>query len=330
MAQSVTSESLIDGHGHEQVAHRPLWKLALPTIVCLILLTAASVASGLAMRTVVHDNESQRLAEQSTEVSALLGTGLGEVHSALTLLSSLTGPRDAAAFQRAATSLLTGNVRTVAAVTTDGTTTAIAAATGDAVVGQQVTGDRQALVQSAMKAPDVVAAVLHVNGETRLAYALHSSTTPTVVVFRETKITPEVVAATVRGQAFGDVKASLYAAPNPDLSELVLSTATPPQITGQTIKLTIGADTWLLVTNARGALVTGWLGASPWIVFASGMLLTLFDCAFVETVVRRRGYALALVDERTADLRSALAERSALEAGQRLARQEAEAASHAK
>ncbi|HEY4333615.1 MAG TPA: ATP-binding protein, partial [Ilumatobacteraceae bacterium] len=173
-------------------------------------------------------------------------------------------------------------------------------------------------------------AVLHVSGETRLAYALHSSTTPTVVVFRETKITPEVVAATVRGQAFGDVNASLYAAPTPDLSELVLSTANPPQTTGQTIKLTIGADTWLLVTNARGALVTGWLGASPWIVFASGLLLTLFVGAFVETVVRRRGYALALVDERTADLRSALAERSALEAGQRLARQEAEAASHAK
>jgi signal transduction histidine kinase len=72
--------------------------------------------------------------------------------------------------------------------------------------------------------------------------------------------------------------------------------------------LPIGADTWLIVARSSRPLVGSLAAAMPWIILALGLLTAGLSTAVVETLGRRRDYASALVEERTASLRVAIAE----------------------
>jgi signal transduction histidine kinase/ActR/RegA family two-component response regulator len=306
------------------------YSFAVQTIVSFVLLTLIALG-GFAFVDRVTSNQHDRVLEKrSGEVAILLTSALGEVRSALGLLAALNEPDDAAAFDKAAASLLTGAVRVVGRAERENAGNfVITAATGDLAAGQPVSSDRTDLFRRALAVDEVVSAVVISETGTRLVFAL-SDPGRSQVVFRETAVTPTEVATTVRGQPFADLQATVYAGSEPAPDAVVLSTARVPLETGVQTTLTIGADSWLLVTAPRGHLDGSLSSMSKWIVLLFGMTVAVAVAMLVETLARRRRFALQLVDMRTADLELALEERSRMEEGQREARESAESANHAK
>ncbi|MEA3184557.1 MAG: hypothetical protein QOJ74_1034, partial [Ilumatobacteraceae bacterium] len=203
------------------------------------------------------------------------------------------------------------------------------AGAGDVAAGSVLTNDRAAVALRALQSTDVVTGVLHTDQGARLVFAL-AGKQPSTVVYREATISPAKVATTVRGKVFGDLDATLYASATASDDSQILTTRAVPIVNGHLTTLTIGADKWLLVTAPRGALNGSLSPAFRWMVLGFGLTVAIAICSLVETLARRRRFALRLVDRRTAELERALEERSRLEEGQRAAREEAEAANHAK
>ena len=67
----------------------------------------------------------------------------------------------------------------------------------------------------------------------------------------------------------------------------------------------VGADHWLLAVSAREPLVGSFARNSPWILLFGGLITALLAAAVAETLARRRAFAIAMVADRTVDLREA-------------------------
>jgi len=107
---------------------------------------------------------------------------------------------------------------------------------------------------------------------------------------------------------------AIYLSNHPDPSALVVTTTKGLPLAGVQYPFRVGADTWLIVASSSQSLV-GSLGQDmPWLVLGFGALTAVLMTAVIETLGRRRDYASALVEERTASLRSAIAEREAAQA----------------
>ena len=124
---------------------------------------------------------------------------------------------------------------------------------------------------------------------------------------------------------FGDIEGAVYASSRPDPHALVLTTTADLPLSGQTSAqpIVVGQQHWLIVVRSRGALVGTLASRTPWALLVGGLLAATLATLLVETLSRRRTYALALVEERTAALRDA-------ELSERQARQAAESANQAK
>ncbi len=200
------------------------------------------------------------------------------------------------------------------------------------VAGSAVTGDRAVLAERARAADGLVGAVLHEpDGEVRIAYGLASPSRDHVVL-REAAITPGTPTFTVRGEAFSDIDVVVYATPAESAPSLIRTTTTELPLSGHVERqvVPIGADQWLIVTSARQSLLGAGSEALPWIVLGAGLAIAVALAAFVESLARRPAYALALVDQRTAELQTALTEQVRLEEQERRARQDAESANRSK
>jgi signal transduction histidine kinase len=103
----------------------------------------------------------------------------------------------------------------------------------------------------------------------------------------------------------------LYASPHADPSQLVLTTTKLP-LPGQVAHrlVPVGGTHWLLAADAHDPLNGSFASDVPWIVLAFGLAGALVASGVVLVFQRRRDYALALVDERTAELNASLEELS--------------------
>lgn len=73
-------------------------------------------------------------------------------------------------------------------------------------------------------------------------------------------------------------------------------------------EIAVGGRHWLLTASATQPLVGSFANAVPWIILGVGVLGALAAAGIVLLIQRRRDYALALVDARTAQLNASLAE----------------------
>jgi signal transduction histidine kinase/CheY-like chemotaxis protein len=304
------------------------------TVVVLVILVLATLLAFAGARGNVDDREDQELGQRTADVSSLISTALGEIRASLGVLGGLSdGVDEPEEWVAAARPLVTGQVKLVAELTPRDGGFGVAVSTGDALsAGEAVTGERAVLAERARTADGLVGAVLHEpDGEVRVAYGLASPSRGRVVV-REAAITPGNPTFTVRGQAFSDINVVVYATPDESASSLIRTTTTALPLTGRVERqvVAIGADQWLLVTSARQSLIGTSTEALPWIVLGGGLVIAVALAAFVESLARRPAYALALVDQRTAELQEALRERVRLEEQERGARQDAEAANRSK
>jgi signal transduction histidine kinase/CheY-like chemotaxis protein len=171
-----------------------------------------------------------------------------------------------------------------------------------------LSGSGAVLASRAIGAKDLVTDLVDHPGNqaSRLAFAI--SVPGGIVVYEQFEVNPAQLTASQESSPFSELQGAVYAAPTADRSKLLFSTATHVPLTGTIDQqvLHIGADRWLLVASARQPLVGGFASKTQWIILALGLLTSFIAFAAAEILLRRRRYALALVDDRTATLRRTL------------------------
>jgi hypothetical protein len=283
------------GQGIEEVAmadaawsRRGVSRSTLVVTAVLLLVTAATV---VLVRANVAEREDQTLRERAADAAVLLSTTAGEVRSALGVLASVADSAPTTEqFEAAGAPLIVNTVRVVALVDDRDGELAVVASVGEELAPDAAsTSDRAELVREAQGADGVVSAVLRVDGELRIGYALQAPSGRHVVL-RETGIDPTASVQSLRGQVLSGIDVAVYAGDHVDPDQLILTTTQDLPLAGDVVEraVPIGASQWLIVTAAQSSLVDGTTEATPWIVLVAGAMLTLIAGAFVESLARRR------------------------------------------
>jgi signal transduction histidine kinase/ActR/RegA family two-component response regulator len=281
----------------------------------------------------VETQRDQLLEQRVSAVGASMATGLGQVSSTLDVLSNIAveTPDGVALFDDAARPLITGAVLSIGVAAVDRPGITLAAAVGDAAAGDELTGARADLVDRAKRATSFVSGVVPSTDGDRLMYARRSADGSRVVV-REVEIDPTTPAESIRGEAVDDLDVTVYASDRVAAADLVLTTTRDVPLTGPTHTriLHVGDDDWRLVAVERHSLLSPYVRLAPWTTFIVGVVLAVLLTLLLESLVKRRAYALEMVDARTSELQATLEEQARLEAEARRASAEAFAANRAK
>jgi signal transduction histidine kinase/ActR/RegA family two-component response regulator len=302
----------------------------LPLFVFVVLLCSA-VATSAVLDRVVHDQEQRLLKERASEASALLSTSFSSVTSTLPLIGALA-TASPQSFEMVANGYAAASKGWIATVAAAGDSVVVRSSAGEgAAAGSQLNGNRAELVKSALGAKGLVANAFGESGQRRLGFAVTSAVDRGVVVYEEFPFEPAVLRSGT-GTPFSELEGAVYSSATADPNRLVLATTNKLPISGEVARKTVdvGASKWLLVVKTKRPLVGSLAMNSRWYVLGVGLVTALLVAALVELVSRRRVYALALVEERTSELRAALAEKEVLEQGQRQAREAAEEANRSK
>ena len=292
------------------------------TVVAAVILAAVAVVSALTARSVVHDQEKRLLKERAAEAGLVVSSDFGSVESSLGSLGTVARLTNGsvAQFERLAAPGPSAPTPTALIQQTPSGMVVLAAVGKGLSEGQMITGPRLAAVQAALAKPGLFTTdVLGRTPDVGLGLALGPPQTPPgEVVYEEFSIPPN--AGQAEGQAFSELSVAVYVTARPESSQLLLNNGPMPHgtLVDQVVK--VGNSQWLLVVSARHPLVGTLATQTPWILLAVGLLGALLVGAVIEIIGRRRDYALELVDERTAALRSSLAELEATQA--QLVRQE--------
>jgi signal transduction histidine kinase/CheY-like chemotaxis protein len=301
------------------------------TIGVLAVLMVSAIATSVVVERVVQDQERRLLDERAAEAGALLSTSFGTITATLPILGAVsTAAPDL--FDQLAKGVARGAGWTGTATTTaDGLVVGKAAGDGP-TAGVPLNGERAALFTRALSATGLVSDVFEDGGQRRLAFAVATGLDRSTVIAQEFAFDPAALQQTNRNSPFSELEAVVYAGATADPDRLLFATTSDLPVTGTIARevVPIGTAKWLLVVKAKHPLVGTFAHNSPTYVFAFGMLTALLIAALVDMISRRRVYALALVDERTMELRDALQAKVRLEEGQRVAREAAEAANRSK
>ena len=284
------------------------------SIIFLIVLISASVAAAWTVHGLVREHERVLLKERTAEVALVLGNLVSSVESRLTLIGTVVrvSGGSAAGFAGVA-GAAERNVTAVGVVrdTPEGLLVDLGGGPSMAP-GQLVTGARAVAMRQALVVPALVSTpVLVENGVKSVGFALGPPAAPAgTVVYRETVIRPDRPSSTTESAPFSELKGSLYASPTPDPSQLVLTSAGPgrPPTDDDALHrpFTAGDSKWLLTVSAEKPLVGALVHRLPWVVLVVGLLVSFAVFAVIDAMVRRRNYAMSLVDERTGELRESL------------------------
>jgi signal transduction histidine kinase len=308
-----------------------LRRRALPVVV-LVVLGACAIGTSAVVSGVVRDQERRLLDERTAEAGALMSTSLGSITSTLPILGAVVTTSPQLFDELAARAVPPGRGWIGTASGTDGNLV-VQSATGDGpAAGATVSGQRAALLSRARSAPGVVTDVFDEAGKRRLAFAVAAGPGRATIIAQEFAFDPRALEQQGTDSPFSELAAAVYASKTADADRLLFATTSDLPMTGQVARETVemGADTWLLMAEARRPLVGAFAHRSPTYVLGVGLLGAVLLAALVDMITRRRAYAVALVDERTAELREALAAKELLEEGQRQAREAAEAANRSK
>ena len=284
-------------------------------LVFLLLLGSASVAAAWTVRGLVQKHERVLLKERTAEVNLVLGNLISSTQSRLNLIGTVTRVSGGSAqtFNEVA-GLNDRSVLGVAIVrdTPDGLVAELAGGPKLAV-GQVITGPRADAVRRALEVPAIVTTPVLVDGDIKsVGFALGPPAAPKgSVVYREVMINPGKPSATTESAPFSELEGSLYASPHADPDQLVLTSARGGQPIARPGSIqrpfAAGDSKWLLSVSAEKPLVGTIVQRLPVIVLIVGLFVSMAVFAVIAAMVRRRDYAMALVEERTGELQESLA-----------------------
>jgi signal transduction histidine kinase len=194
-----------------------------------------------------------------------------------------------------------------------GRLTVVAARGGGITEGTALSGPRAAAVQRALAKPELIVTEVYGPAAHRvIGFAIGPPVAaPDTAIYLESPISPRAAPVTA-SRPFHELDAVVYATPRAVPGQIVITTTADSTLRGRSVasrQVKIGGGGgggWLLRTSAKQPLVGSFANAIPWLVLAAGLLGALIATSAVLALMRRRDYALALVDERTAELSSSL------------------------
>ena len=302
-------------------------RLRLISVVTLIVLGAAAVASSVVTQRVIRDQERVLLQERTGEAASVLGSAFAGIQQSLSLLGTIAeaGQGRSSLFVSAARSVLTSSNEGLMVTAQRGGSMVVTSTVGDApAVGQVLPADQEPLTDRALSTTGMVSGLLPNGSRSWLVFALANAAGPGTVVWERLAYAAGSTAQAPAGP-WGNLNIALYLSSRPDPAALLVATTKKlPLAGGFQYPFNVGADTWLLVASSPTPLVGMLAQDTPWIILIIGAAVAALVTTVVETQGRRRDYATALVEERTASLRQAVAELEQTQA--QLVRQEKMAA----
>jgi signal transduction histidine kinase/ActR/RegA family two-component response regulator len=312
---------------------RERFPLSAVATAVLVGLTSVSIVLSILLASGVRSEQKAMLQERTSLAGLLVSNAFGSFGDNLTYLGETTHPTatDTRAFTDSAKPLL-NSMTTIAVLQPDGGTATVIASVGVGLhAGDVVTGDLAALANRAETASGVLPGLIHDGRSRLLGFA---SKAPGGLVLYESLAYDftQPIPAGGASNPFSDLTGALYASSTPDPQSLLLADTPKVPIRGMVDQepVTVGAAHWLIVARSNGPLVGEITADAPWGALGSGLLAAVLAAGIVETLVRRRRYALTLVEQRTTALEDALHRQAELERTEREARQVAEAANRSK
>jgi signal transduction histidine kinase len=292
---------------------RRRWRLGMrPLSIVVLAIFIAMTGVLFAVTSHLADDQEQRLInERTAEVGSLLSGAV-----ATGLQTSLTGlaaaAKSPADFTAAAQAQLASSPTTagVALVARRGPDWVVQKTAGKAfTVGQTLTGARRSVL-------DATGAQLHADvitvspGVSRLAIAVKPPTAAGAAVYEEYVVDPSRPTRIAQSQPFHELNVALYVGSRPETARLLLGTTRDVPLRGRTgsSEVKVGDGNWLVVASARHPLAGSLASNLPKILSVMALLIGIAMTVLVESVSRRRDYALTLVAERTAALRESVHE----------------------
>jgi signal transduction histidine kinase len=295
----------------------------------LVGLSIAALAAFLVVRQAVADQEHRLLRERTNEAALVLQGLIGDVSASMRSLgvAARLGSGAPGGFdQEAAQVVATTPGQSAALVRLRGGAPTVAAAVGPRLApGDRLTGPRADAVRRAATEHGLVTSRVFSVGRTRLVGLAEGPPVSPAgeVIYLESVVRPAAGAAAAASpeSPYHELNLVIYATPRPEPGQAILRTASTPLEGGTaTRSFPVGSQRWSLEASARSPLVSSFGEAVPWIILAVGLVSALGAALTVALLVRRRNYALELVDERTAELAASVRELEAAQA--RLVQQE--------
>lgn len=299
------------------------------TLVVLVAFAATSLALFFAAGKIGDDEERKLIQGRTAEAAALLGGVLANgLQASVSGLAQASRQPTTDAFTQAATVLTKASsaVAGAALLQRQGTGWEVLASSGDLPAkGSLLSGPRAALLNSLAGKPQTDVLQL-AGGTSRLGLGLGApSTAANQAVYVEYTVDPSRPLQVPGSQPFHELDAAVYAAATPVASKLILTTTKKLPLHGRTASAPVntGGNPWLVVAKAKQPLSGTLANQVPLILLLATAVIGLAMAAVVEGVGRRRDYAMALVFERTSELRDSVQQleqtQEALLASERLA-----------
>ena len=300
----------------------PARRLVRPlTLVVLLVVVAATLAASWATHNLVRDQENRLLQERTKEVALVLNEAVTSIQSGLTSLGTeLRVPGGMARFAAVAAPQVggAGGARAIALLQpgASGFTVAATAGTGFST-GQNLSGPVAATATTALSHPGVYSTpIFRESGHPVIGLASGPPTAPPgSVLLRTSPVTGNRPSALQSGP-YSELYIALYDGPTARPDTLVLANSVQLPLPGPIVSepFNLGQSPWFLQVSARQPLVGSVAGRAGWFVLGGGLVLALLIGVLTEVVGRRRDYAMVMVDERTAELRTSLDELAATQA----------------
>jgi signal transduction histidine kinase len=277
----------------------------------LLVLTGVVGAASVITADVIRAQERLILRERTGEAAAVLGSAFSGSQASLRLLGALarSDRGQAGLFAAAARSVATSKAQTWLVTAQHGAVTRVTAIAGNGpAVGQVLAGDQERLARRALSATGMVSGVIQAGPAHWLAFALGRAAGPGTVVWEEARLSPGATVQIPASSPWGNMDIAIYTSARPSPATLVIATTRHLPLAGLQYPFRVGADTWLIVARSPQPVVGALAQNMPWIILGIGALAAVLVTAVIEALGRRRDYAAALVEERTASLRTAMTE----------------------
>ena len=297
--------------------------------VAVLVIVGATVAGFFVFNGSANDQEKTLLRANTAQASQAVTTAFSSVGpflDSLATAATLSGG-SSSAFAERAKALTQGNQTSVVLAHRQGGVFVVDSAVGPGFAAGQTLSPSMSATLARAGATLTPGPVVF-NGKTSTSFfAVGPPLTPAdQVVFLSFSIQPFQSSAVTSSQPFALLRIALYGGPRAAPGTLLVASARASELplTGGavTVHPTVGNARWTLVAQARVSLVGSFARQAPYIILALGLFLALLVATVVEVFDRRSRYAAQIADERTVDLRAALAElrdaQDALVRGERL------------
>jgi signal transduction histidine kinase/ActR/RegA family two-component response regulator len=304
--QSVTSDGGPRASGDSSAEQRRSRASRLPAILIVLVTLAGTTALALVARNVSDNQEHTLLKERTDELSALLASATNDARTTLrgAGAAAVADGQSDLFLTLAVPSTLNGAQVVVARQHGDSFTTIAQTGTGAPAVGEPISADATEVARRALTSKDMVTGVIGTSSARRIILAMAAPGDPKAVIFLNSALGPARAAPTDPNSPYRELNVALYAGTTQQADKLVLVSGNTPEANGSEATKTfpVGSEKWLLAVSAREPLVGSLATAFPWLVFGSGIALAIMLGLLVEVLIRRRAYALRLVEERTRSL----------------------------